>query len=76
MCLPMLKRTSGGSSDSELNELTVMPSLRPSTAHVTTQTPVGNCPSACRKAIVSQFASDFTAISHAPRILQPDKMPA
>ena len=46
----MLHRTSGGSSETDENELTVMPMRRPSLARVlTTVTPVANCPSARRK---------------------------
>jgi hypothetical protein len=46
----ILKRTSGGDSDTELNELTVVPRRVPPLAIVvTTATPVGKRPSASRK---------------------------
>src|SRR5215468_963877 len=46
----MLKRTSGGDSDTELNELTVAPIRAPSfVTVVTTATPVGKSPRASRK---------------------------
>jgi hypothetical protein len=57
-----LNSTSGGSSESELNELTVMPTGAPSTRAVTTQTPVGKWPSACRKALVSNAGSILTVM--------------
>jgi hypothetical protein len=48
--------TSGGSSDSELKELTVRPTKRPSASQqVTRVTPVANRPSACRSVRVSMF---------------------
>src|SRR6516164_5357125 len=59
----MLNRTSGGSSDSELNEVTVMPSGALSTTAVATQTPVGKCPRACRNARVSKVGSILMDIS-------------
>ena len=46
----MLKRTSGGDNETELNELTVVPRRVPSLVTVvTTATPVGKKPSASRK---------------------------
>src|SRR5262249_1627246 len=46
----ILKRTSGGDNDTELNELTVVPRRMPSLVIVvTTATPVGKQPSASRK---------------------------
>jgi len=46
----MLKRTSGGDNDTELNELTVAPIREPSfVTVVTTATPVGKSPRASRK---------------------------
>jgi hypothetical protein len=46
----MLKRTSGGDNDTELNELTVAPMRLPSfVTVVTTATPVGKSPRASRK---------------------------
>src|SRR4029077_15728042 len=46
----MLKRTSGGDNDTELNELTVAPIRVPSVVTVvTTATPVGKSPRASRK---------------------------
>jgi hypothetical protein len=46
----MLKRTSGGDNDTELNELTVAPIRVPSfVTVVTTATPVGKSPRASRK---------------------------
>src|SRR5215813_5395184 len=46
----ILKRTSGGDNDTELNELTVVPRTAPSLVIVvTTATPVAKQPSASRK---------------------------
>src|SRR4051794_38684462 len=44
-----LNRMRGGVSDTELNELTVIPKRSPAVVAVTTATPVGNAPRASRK---------------------------
>ena len=50
----MLTRINGGSSETEVNELTVMPYARPSAKRrVTTVTPVGNKPHAPRKSLAA-----------------------
>jgi hypothetical protein len=54
----MHQRTKGGSSDTEVKELTVIPIWDVSAdAAVITAIPVGNQPSASRKARVSKAAS-------------------
>ena len=51
-----LHKTSGGESETELNELAVMPTNWPDGARaVITVTPVANWPSASRNARVSKF---------------------
>ncbi|MNY57439.1 hypothetical protein D3C86_1936450 [compost metagenome] len=49
----MLNSTSGGSSDTELNELMVAPKRLPSTVAVTMATPVANWPNALRNSFWS-----------------------
>ena len=46
---PMHQETSGGSSETEANELAVMPTSLPPDCAVTTVTPVAKCPRARRK---------------------------
>ena len=53
---------SGGSSETELKELIVTPTDDTSyVGVVTTQTPVGNCPRACRNSFGSKVISLFNA---------------
>src|SRR4051812_35437358 len=42
--LPAQKSTSGGSSESDMNDATAIPCGRPRTVAATTATPVGKCP--------------------------------
>ncbi|MNC87451.1 hypothetical protein D3C83_31790 [compost metagenome] len=46
VCWPTQKRTSGGSSDSDVKEFAVMARVVPSTSNAMTVTPVANCPAA------------------------------
>jgi len=56
--------TRGGSSETELNELTVVPTNRPSGARaVTTTTPVGKTPSAFRKSPGVKFILITTVLA-------------
>ena len=61
----MLHRMSGGASDTEANELMVMPSrLPPGAAVVTRQTPVGKAPNDWR----NERASPVTGVSPVMRV--------
>ena len=68
--LRRLHSTSGGSSDSDENELAVRPTLRPSAAHVViTVTPVGNCPNAARNCSGSRAGRSVAVVSMSVRTL-------
>ena len=58
---PSETRTSSGSSETDVNELSVMPAGSPSTSAVTTVTPVANSPTHSRNAIVG--IAEVTAIT-------------
>src|SRR5579871_3997993 len=57
------QRTSGGSSDTDENELAVMPTSLPSAAAVTTVTPVPNWPSERRNAAGSSLGSPVSSVA-------------
>ena len=62
-CRPIDSRTSGGSSDAEVNAFAVMPWMPPFTAVVTTVTPVENRPKAFRNARESNPPSAMSPTS-------------
>src|SRR4029453_15807377 len=57
VCLPRQNSTSGGSSESEVNEFAVMARISPSSSMAITVTPVTNCPTARRNARESNAVS-------------------